>query len=146
MADDNLKTKDDKAWKELIRPKEIRLLLDKLNEYSNLHKNNNYEDEEKSPLYFIKMAEWLQQRFPNAEFEDVTGLCKLANITDIEEQDYSLNPGRYVGVVIEEDGLSEEEFELSITNDNKELNRLSSSSLDLEKIINKNLSLIINNG
>lgn len=92
------------------------------------------------------MAEWLQQRFPNAEFEDVTGLCKLANITDIEEQDYSLNPGRYVGVVIEEDGLSEEEFELSITNDNKELNRLSSSSLDLEKIINKNLSLIINNG
>ena len=146
LADDNLKTKDDKAWKELIRPKEIRLLLDKLNEYSNLHKNNNYEDEEKSPLYFIKMAEWLQQRFPNAEFEDVTGLCKLANITDIEEQDYSLNPGRYVGVVIEEDGLSEEEFELSITNDNKELNRLSSSSLDLEKIINKNLSLIINNG
>jgi type I restriction enzyme M protein len=146
LADDNLKTKDDKAWKELIRPKEIRLLLDKLNEYSNLHKNNNYEDEEKSPLYFIKMAEWLQQRFPNAEFENVTGLCKLANITDIEEQDYSLNPGRYVGVVIEEDGLSEEEFELSITNDNKELNRLSSSSLDLEKIINKNLSLIINNG
>ena len=30
--------------------------------------------------------------------------------TDIKEQDYSLNPGRYVGVVIEEDGKTEEEF------------------------------------
>lgn len=142
-ADDNLKSKDDKAWKELKRPKEIRLLLDKLNEYSNVHKNNNYEDEEKSPVYFIKMAEWLQQRFPNAEFEDVTGLCKLANITDIEEQDYSLNPGRYVGVVIEEDGLTEEEFFEEIKINQTTLMELNSSSNDIVLDIEKNLLELI---
>ena len=138
VADDNLKSKDDKAWKELKRPKEIRLLLDKLNEYSNPHKNNNYEDEEKSPVYFLKMAEWLQQRFPLAQYEDVIGLCKIAKIADIEEQDYSLNPGRYVGVVIEEDGLTEEEFELEIGKMQAELESLSAFAKTTEKVISKN--------
>ena len=40
----------------------------------------------------------------------MTGLCKLAILDEIKEQDYSLNPGRYVGVVIEEDGKTEEDF------------------------------------
>ena len=53
---------------------------------------------------------WLQERFPEAQYEDVTGLCKLADPEEVKEQDYSLNPGRYVGVVIEEDGRTEEEF------------------------------------
>jgi type I restriction enzyme M protein len=145
LADDNLKIKDDKAWKELSKPKEIRLLLDKLSEYSNPHKNNNYEEEEKSPVYFLKMAEWLQQRFPEAEYEDVTGLCKLANIADIEEQDYSLNPGRYVGVVIEEDGLTEEEFEETLIGYNKELSALNKASNDIENLITNNLKLLFQN-
>ncbi len=144
LADDHLKAKDDKAWKELNRPKEIRLLLDKLNEYSSAHKNNNYEEEEKSPVYFIKMAEWLQQRFPLAQYEDVTGLCKLVKIVDIEEQDYSLNPGRYVGVVIEEDGLTEEEFNEILINGNDLLSKLSSEALPLEKMITQNILLLTN--
>ena len=145
VADDNLKNKDDKTWKELSRPKEIRLLLDKLNEYSNLNKNNNYEDEEKSPMYFIKMAEWLQQRFPLAKYEDVTGLCKLASIADIEEQDYSLNPGRYVGVVIEEDGLTDEEFENIIRTNNETLKKLSFSANEYEsQIHNYTTELFLN--
>ena len=53
---------------------------------------------------------WLQERFPDGAYQDVTGLCKVADQEEIVEQDYSLNPGRYVGVVIEEDNLSEEEF------------------------------------
>lgn len=143
LAEDNLKTKEDKTWKELDKPKEIRLVLDKLNEYSNPNKNINYEDEEKSPLYFLKMAEWLQQRFPKAEYEDVIGLCKLANIADIEEQDYSLNPGRYVGVVIEEDGLTEVEFEETINSLNKELNMLNDYSSGLEETIKENFKLLL---
>lgn len=145
LADDNLKSKEDKAWKALDKPKDIRILLDKLNEYSNPVKNNNYEDEEKSPVYFLKMAEWLQQRFPKAEYEDVTGLCKLATIADIEEQDHSLNPGRYVGVVIEEDGMTEEEFETEIKRMNSELNSLNTSAYDLEKLINQNILNLFEN-
>jgi type I restriction enzyme M protein len=139
LAEDNLKTREDKTWKELDRPKEIRSLLDRLNEYSNPNKNINYEDEEKSPLYFLKMAEWLQQRFPKAEYEDVTGLCKLANIAEIEEQDYSLNSGRYVGVVIDEDGLTDEEFEELIIKENDSFSLLNKSSIILQKEIEINL-------
>ena len=68
------------------------------------------ETEVKEAEAFFGYVRWLQERFPNAEYEDVTGLCKLANLKDIKDQDYSLNPGRYVGVVIEEDGRTEEEF------------------------------------
>jgi type I restriction enzyme M protein len=145
LAENHLKTKDDKAWKTLEKPKEIHLLLDQLNEYSNPVKSNNYEYEEKSPVYFLKMAEWLQQRFPLAKYEDVTGLCKLAGIDEIQEQDFSLNPGRYVGVVIEEDGMTEEEFETEIKKLNAELNSLNSKASDLEKSINKNLLNLFGN-
>lgn len=63
-----------------------------------------------SQYYFEHQIAWLNERFPNGVYEDVTGLCKAATLAEIEEQDWSLNPGRYVGVVIEEDGLTEEEF------------------------------------
>ena len=44
--------------------------------------------------------------------------------TDIKEQDYSLNPGRYVGVVIEEDGKTEEEFIAGLADMQSELELL----------------------
>ncbi len=86
---------------------------------------------------------WLQERFPEAKYEDVTGLCKLAGLDEIKEQDYSLNPGRYVGVVIEEDGRTEEEFigELSALGD--ELNDLALTAHDLEDAINQNVRRLI---
>lgn len=142
LAEDHLRSRDDKTWKDLAKPKDIRQQLDRLNEYSNPHKNNHYEEEEKSPIYFLKMAEWLQERFPDAEYEDVTGLCKLANIADLEEQDYSLNPGRYVGVVIEEDGLTEEEFEETVSSLNEELTALNEKSVELETKIIENFKLL----
>ena len=66
--------------------------------------------EVKNAEIFYHHIHWLQERFPKAEYEDVTGLCKLASPAEVKEQEYSLNPGRYVGVVIEEDGKTEEEF------------------------------------
>lgn len=41
---------------------------------------------------------WLQTRFPDAAFADVPGLCAVVTTSDIKEQDWSLTPGRYVGV------------------------------------------------
>ncbi len=81
---------------------------------------------------------WLQERFPNAEYEDVTGLCKRATPTDLKEQDYSLNPGRYVGVVIEEDGKTEEEFVKEFLAMNDELGQLNIQARALESVINLN--------
>lgn len=63
--------------------------------------------------YWQSQIDWLTERFPNGEYNDVIGLCKVAPLEGedgIIDQDYSLNAGCYVGVVIEDDGLTQEEF------------------------------------
>jgi type I restriction enzyme M protein len=102
-------------------------------ELEDLHK------EIKATEYFFGHITWLHERFPEAKYEDVTGLCKLANLDDIKEQEYSLNPGRYVGVVIEEDGKTEEEFIEEIIAMNDELNKLNKEAKELEDVINHNI-------
>lgn len=56
-----------------------------------------------------------------------------------EEQVYSINPGRYVGVVIEEDGKAEEEFIEELLAMNQELDSLNGEARQLEKIIHHNI-------
>jgi type I restriction enzyme M protein len=89
------------AGKRITTEKEIKQLKQAL---ELLHK------EVKNAEQYFKHIHWLQERFPEAQYEDVIGLCKLTTQEEVVEQDYSLNPGRYVGVVIEEDGKTEEEF------------------------------------
>lgn len=100
-------------------------------------------DELKAAELYYQHVSWLQERFPKAAYEDVTGLCKLAGREEIAEQDWSLNPGRYVGVVIEEDGKTEEEFleELSLSFD--ELNVLAGDARALEGVINANMQRLL---
>ena len=57
----------------------------------------------RSTRYFVLQANWLQERFPKAEFQDIEGLVKLVASTEIEGQDWSLSPGRYVGVAPEDE-------------------------------------------
>ena len=52
----------------------------------------------KQAAYFIHQVHWLHRRFPQGAFEDVPGLCKAVTIDEIAANDYSLTPGRYVGV------------------------------------------------
>lgn len=51
----------------------------------------------------FKSNSWLREQFPNGEYEDIEGLCKVTSLADIEENDWSLTPGRYVGYSIEID-------------------------------------------
>jgi type I restriction enzyme M protein len=55
-------------------------------------------DAQKQAAYFIHQVHWLHSRFPNGVFEDVPGLCKAVTLDEIAANDYSLTPGRYVGV------------------------------------------------
>jgi type I restriction enzyme M protein len=100
---------------------------------------NEFHKEIKEAEYFFIHINWLHERFPGAKYEDVTGLCKLATLKEIKEQDYSLNPGRYVGVVIEEDGKTEEEFIEEILALNDELDKLNNEAKKLEILINHNI-------
>ena len=52
--------------------------------------------------YFVRQADWLQGRFPEAELRDVEGLVKRVDRATIAAHDWSLTPGRYVGVAPEE--------------------------------------------
>ncbi len=51
----------------------------------------------------FKANEWLKETFENGKYEDIEGLCKVAPLEEIEENDYSLTPGRYVGFSIQID-------------------------------------------
>lgn len=92
---------------------------------------------------YYQHIHWLQERFPKAEYEDVTGLCKLAIPAEVAEQDWSLNPGRYVGVVIEEDGKTEEEFLEEMRSLHDEVTSLNRTSDTLRKVIDSNLNLLL---
>ncbi len=100
-------------------------------------------DEVKAAESFYAHIEWLQARFPAARYEDVTGLCKLSTPAEIEEQDWSLNPGRYVGVVIEEDGKTEEEFLSDLLAAQDELQALQDDSGRLQAVIADNVRQLV---
>ena len=95
--------------------------------------------EVKNAEIYYQHIHWLQERFPKAEYEDVTGLCKLASPAEMKEQEYSLNSGRYVGVVIEEDGKTEEEFIEDLLAGNEALLRLNNDARVLESVIAHNI-------
>lgn len=93
-------------------------------------------------IYFLDNILWLVERFPDGKYRDVVGLCKVAKIDGedgIKDQDYSLNPGRYVGVVIEDDGLTEEEFKQKMMGYYEELSKLNEEAHGLENTIAANL-------
>jgi type I restriction enzyme M protein len=74
--------------------------------------------------YFVKQADWLQERFPDATLRDVEGLVKLVDRAAIAANDWSLAPGRYVGVAPQEvdEDFDFEEVLRSIHIDLKDLN------------------------
>ena len=63
----------------------------------------------------------------------------MATPEEVKEQDYSLNPGRYVGVVIEEDGKTEEEFLTDLVEMNQQLEALNQEAIALGGIIGHNI-------
>ena len=100
------------------------------------------DKEVKTKIYWQAQIDWLNERFPNGTYTDVIGLCKAASIEGedgIRDQDYSLNAGRYVGVVIEDDGMTEDEFKAKMLGLNTELGDLSKEAATLEKQIADNL-------
>lgn len=104
-------------------------------------------EENKDIAYWQSNIDWLLERFPNGTYQDVTGLCKVAKIDGedgIKDQDYSLNPGRYVGVVIEDDGLTEEEFKTEMMSLQTELETLNQEARELENKILENLKGLFN--
>jgi type I restriction enzyme M protein len=87
--------------------------------------------------YFYRQAHWLQERFPDAELRDVAGLVKLVSIEELEQNDWSLTPGRYVGVAPEEED-EDFDFEEALREIHVELADLNTEAQQLAATIAKN--------
>ncbi|WP_150452110.1 N-6 DNA methylase [Arenibacter lacus] len=131
LADKNLKLKSDKVWSNQHLVKAANKLEITLQQYI---------EASEQAIYWHTNIKWLQTRFPEAKYEDVVGLCKMADRTEyVDEQDYSLNAGRYVGVDIEGDDLSEEEFKIKLAKMATDLINLNKSSSNFEQRIKNQL-------
>ena len=90
-----------------------------------------------SAITVAKEAVWLYEKFGDGVYADVLGLCKVADITEIEEKGWSLTPGAYVGVApVEDDGV---DFEERMAEIHRELLSLQAESNDLMDTISKNM-------
>ena len=87
--------------------------------------------------YFWRQAHWLTERFPEAKLRDVEGLVKLVDRDEIEANDWSLTPGRYVGVAPEE--VDEDfDFEEALREIHVELDDLNAEAVTLAATIKRN--------
>lgn len=86
-------------------------------------------------------GELLSEHFAEGKYVDVPGLCKVATREEIEEQGFSLNPGRYVGV--EERKDDDDDFCERLQELNEELEILNVRAKELEDVIAENVRLLV---
>ncbi len=94
-------------------------------------------DQLKRANYFHRQVVWLQDRFPKAELEDVPGLVRLVDLKEIEAADWSLTPGRYVGVAPPDVDV-DFDFEQTLRDIHTELADLNKEAADLAVKIQAN--------
>lgn len=88
-------------------------------------------------LTVLDEAKWLTDKFGAGEYQDIPGLCKMASHAEIEEKNYSLTPGAYVGVAAgEDDGV---DFAQRMGEIHRELLKLQAESNELMQTISKNM-------
>ena len=95
-------------------------------------------DQLKTATYFHRQVAWLQDRFPDAALRDVPGLVRLIDVTEIEAADWSLTPGRYVGVAPAE-ADEDFDFEQTLRDVHTELEDLNGEAAELARTIQRNL-------
>ena len=84
-----------------------------------------------------KEAVWLYDKFGEGKYQDVPGLCKIADLSEIEGKNWSLTPGAYVGVApVEDDGV---DFNERMKEIHAELLKLQAESNTLMQTISDNM-------
>ena len=83
----------------------------------------------------------MQEIFPVGSYADVSGLCKVATLAEIEAQGWSLNPGRYVGVA--ERAVEDFDFKEKLEALNEELEVLNAEARELEERVSENVAMLL---
>jgi type I restriction enzyme M protein len=89
------------------------------------------------------IKDWKQwhEWFPEGDYRDVEGLCKVVNTNEVQENDYSLTPGRYVGVSLEvNDGF---DYRGRLATIKEELFKLENESKKLSLNIHQGLNEVL---
>lgn len=83
-------------------------------------------------LTVMDERDWLIEKFgEEGNYQDILGLCKIATIQEIEEKNYSLTPGAYVGVAeVEDDGVNFHERMNEIHSELAQLNKEANVLMD----------------
>ncbi|MEO6230878.1 MAG: class I SAM-dependent DNA methyltransferase [Ferruginibacter sp.] len=129
-----------KDWKEL----NLKVQLDQLKALQQ-QLSGNPDEEEPGLLheteYFYKQAHWLTSRFPEGVYADVEGLCKVVSQKEIEAKDWSLSPGRYVGV----DTATDDDFDYEerLNEIHIELDGLNEEAIVLANAISENFKTVV---
>ncbi|CPF84263.1 type I restriction-modification system subunit M [Burkholderia pseudomallei] len=87
--------------------------------------------------YFIAQSHWLLSRFPDGLFAAVPGLCKAVTRAEVAANDYSLTPGRYVGVAAASED-DEQDFVERMRAIHDELAELNEKAAELSSGISRN--------
>ncbi|ART81722.1 N-6 DNA methylase [Oceanisphaera profunda] len=85
--------------------------------------------------YSQLISDWqtLRENFPNDQYRDVEGLCKVVDRDEIIENDYSLTPGRYVGYSVQVD--MDFDYQSKMFDIKSELTQLNDTAQNLMKTI-----------
>lgn len=93
--------------------------------------------EQEDSVKIAKEAVWLYEKFGEGLYKDIAGLCKIAELSEIEDKGWSLTPGAYVGVApAEDDGV---DFHSRMSEIHDELLKLQDESNHLMATISHNL-------
>src|SRR5574344_1771122 len=130
--DQRSKNKEWKEWNVKEQLDQLKALQQQL--------SGNPDEEEPGLMYeteyFYKQAHWLTSRFAEGVYTDVEGLCKVVTQKEIEAKDWSLSPGRYVGV----DTNTDEDFDYEerLNEIHIELEGLNEEAINLANAISEN--------
>jgi type I restriction enzyme M protein len=81
------------------------------------------------------------EKFPKMRYVNVSGLCSIATVKEIEKQNWSLSPGRYVGV--NKRPPDEFVFLEHFQNLNEELEMLNLEARSLEERLSENAAAFL---
>ncbi|MCC6410483.1 MAG: SAM-dependent DNA methyltransferase [Saprospiraceae bacterium] len=84
---------------------------------------------------------WFTQHFPYGTYQNVEGLCKTVTLEEVRENDYSLTPGRFVGITfVADDGV---DYQSRLKEIHSELETLNIEAEQLMATIRENAKEVV---
>ena len=120
--------------------KEAKIAIEKATKKEKKLIQSTFEEniaEQEERYKIAKSAVWLYEKFGDGIYQDISGLCKIADQKELEEKNWSLTPGTYVGVApIEDDGV---DFYERMSEIHDELLKLQNRGNELMETISQNM-------